>query len=109
MLDLFVFEQYEVCEPCLFGKMTKTPFIVHSESDLLGFIHSDVYGPLNKPARGDFQYFITFNDNFSRYDCVYLMKHKFGSLKSLMTSKMKYKTNLAKILKHFDLIKEENI
>jgi hypothetical protein len=26
-------------------------------------------------ARGDFQYFITFTDDFSRYEYIYLMRH----------------------------------
>ena len=58
--------------------MTKTPFTGHSErvNDLLGLIHSDVCGPLSSTARGGYQYFITFIDDFSRYGYVYLMKHK---------------------------------
>jgi hypothetical protein len=31
-------------------------------------------------AKGGFQYFITFTDDFSRYGYVYLMKHKSESL-----------------------------
>ncbi|MBE2321141.1 GAG-pre-integrase domain-containing protein, partial [Solirubrobacter sp. CPCC 204708] len=66
------------CEPCLMGKMTKSPFTGHSEraGDILGLIHSDVCGPLNKVARGGFTYFITFTDDHSRLGTVYLMKHK---------------------------------
>ncbi|KAK4394179.1 hypothetical protein Sango_1888700 [Sesamum angolense] len=36
-----------------------------------------VCGPLNTPARGGFSYFITFIDDHSRYDYVYLMRYKF--------------------------------
>ncbi|KAK8669903.1 hypothetical protein V6N13_104671 [Hibiscus sabdariffa] len=48
--------------------MTKAPFTGKGEraSDLLGLIHSDVCGPMNTQARGGFQYFITFTDDFSR-------------------------------------------
>ncbi|KAK8563326.1 hypothetical protein V6N12_035475 [Hibiscus sabdariffa] len=67
LLDPFVFEQFDVCEWCLLGKMTKAPFSGKGEraSDLLGLIHSDVCGPMNTQARGGFQYFITFSDDFS--------------------------------------------
>ena len=60
------------------GKMTNTLFTGHSEraNDLLGLIHLDVCGLLSSNARVDFQYFITFIDDFSRYSYVYLMKHK---------------------------------
>ncbi|KAK8680799.1 hypothetical protein V6N13_109737 [Hibiscus sabdariffa] len=82
LLDPFVFEQMDVCESCLLGKMTKAPFNGKSEraSDLLGLIHSDVCGPMNTQARGGFHYFITFTDDFSRYGYIYLMRHKSEAL-----------------------------
>ena len=78
LLTLFDFESYETCEACLLGKMTKTPFTGFPEraSNLLELIHTDVCGPMSTTARGGFQYFITFTDDFSRYGYVYLMKHK---------------------------------
>ncbi|KAK9020261.1 hypothetical protein V6N11_054751 [Hibiscus sabdariffa] len=62
--------------------MTKAPFSGKGEreSDLLGLIHSDVCGPMNTQARGGFQYFITFTDDFSRYGYIYLMRHKSEAL-----------------------------
>ncbi|KAL4383503.1 hypothetical protein GQ457_15G014780 [Hibiscus cannabinus] len=82
LLDPFVFEQIDVCESCLLGKMTKTPFSGKGEraSDLLGLIHSDVCGPMNTQAKGGFQYFITFTDDFSKYGYIYLMQHKSEAL-----------------------------
>ncbi|KAK8696645.1 hypothetical protein V6N13_001777 [Hibiscus sabdariffa] len=82
LLDPFVFEQMDVCESCLLGKMTKTPFNGKGEqaSDLLGLIHSDVCGPMNTQARGKFYYFIIFIDDFSRYGYIYLMRHKSEAL-----------------------------
>ncbi|KAK8662946.1 hypothetical protein V6N13_024832 [Hibiscus sabdariffa] len=62
--------------------MTKAPFNGKGEraSDLLGLIHSDVCGPMNTQARGGYQYFITFTDDFSRYGYIYLMRHKSEAL-----------------------------
>ena len=82
--------------------MTKTPFTGKGEraKDLLGLVHSDVCGPLSLNARGGFQYFITFTDDFSRYGYVYLMKHKSESFEKFKFSRMKYKINLVKILKY---------
>jgi hypothetical protein len=78
LLTSFDFESYETCESCLLGKMTKAPFTGFPEraSDLLELVHTDVCGPMSTTARGGFQYFITFTDDFSRYGYVYLMKHK---------------------------------
>ena len=37
-------ESFDACEPCLLGKMTKTPFsgIMEQATDLLEIIHTDV-------------------------------------------------------------------
>ena len=78
VLGSFDLESYEMCESCLRGKMTKSPFNKKGEraSDLLVLIHTDVYGPLSTSARGGYRYFITFMDDFSRYGYVYLMRYK---------------------------------
>ncbi|KAL0455125.1 UNVERIFIED_CONTAM: hypothetical protein Slati_0851700 [Sesamum latifolium] len=66
--------------------MTKKPFVGQSAiaNGLLDLVHTDVCGPLSVPARGGFSYFITFTDDHSRYDYVYLMRYKseaFGRFK----------------------------
>jgi len=78
LLTLLDFESYEPCEACLLGKMTKVPFIGFTERayDLLELVQTDVCGPMSMIARGGFQYFVTCTNDFSRYDYVYLMKHK---------------------------------
>ena len=45
-------------------------------TDLLEIIHTDVCGPMNVEARGGYRYFLTFTDDLSRYEYIYLMKHK---------------------------------
>ena len=78
LIHSFDLESFETCESCLLGKMTKAPFTGHNEraSDLLGHMHTDVCGPISSIARGGYQYFITFTDDFSRYGYIYLMRHK---------------------------------
>ena len=58
--------------------MTKAPFTGLGEraSELLGLVHTDVCGPMSSVARGGFQYFITFTDDYNRYGYIYLMQHK---------------------------------
>ena len=58
--------------------MTKLPFVGYGKraTDLLALVHTDVCGPFDVPARGNFVYFITFTDDMSRYRYVFLMKHK---------------------------------
>ena len=60
------------------GKLTKNPFSRTMERaiDLLEIIHTDVCGPMSVEARGGYRYFLTFIDDLSRYEYIYLMKHK---------------------------------
>ena len=73
-----ILESLDACEPCLMGKMTKTPFsgTMERATDLLEIIHTDVCGPMSVDARGGYRYFLTFTDDLSRYGYIYLMKHK---------------------------------
>ena len=45
-------------------------------TDLLALVHSEANGPMSSYAIGGYEYFMTFTDVASRYDYVYLMKHK---------------------------------
>ena len=56
------YESFDACEPCLLGKMTKTPFsrTMERATDLLEIIHTDVCRPMSMKARGKYHYFLTF-------------------------------------------------
>ena len=56
--------------------MTKRPFNAkgYRAKDLLELVHSDVCGPMSIQARGGYEYFITFTDDYFRFGYVYLMK-----------------------------------
>jgi hypothetical protein len=81
LLGSLDFDSFDMCEPCILGKMTKTLFIgfVERASNLLGIIHTDVCGPMSVAARNGYHYFVTFADDLSRYRYIYLMKHKSGT------------------------------
>ena len=72
------YESFDTCEPCLLCKMTKTPFsgTMEQTTDLLEIIHTDVCSPMSVEARDGYRYFLTFTDELSRYEYIYLMKHK---------------------------------
>ena len=80
ILESLDYESVDACEPCLMGKMTKTPFsgTMERATDLLEIIHTDVCIPMSVEARGGYRYFLTFTDYLSRYGYIYLMKHKSG-------------------------------
>ena len=56
LLESLGYESFDTCEPCLMGKMTKTPFAGTMEraNDLLEIIHTDVCGPLSVEACGGY-------------------------------------------------------
>ena len=55
--------------------------------------------PLSSTAKGGYQYFISFIDDFSRYDYVYLMKHKSESFEMFKIFKNKVQNQLGKNIK----------
>ena len=78
LLESLDYESLDACEPSLMGKMTKTPFsgTMERATDLLEMIHTDLCGPMNIEAHGRYYYFLIFTDDLSRYEYIYLMKHK---------------------------------
>ena len=78
LLESLDYESFDAYEPCLMVNMTKTPFsrTMERATDLFEIIHPDVCGPMSVEARGGYRYFLTFTDDLSRYEYMYLMKHK---------------------------------
>ena len=78
LLESLDYESFDACEPCLLGKMTETPLFgtIERDTDLSEIIHTDVCGLMSVDARGGYRYFLTFTDDLSRYEYIYLMKHK---------------------------------
>ena len=54
LLESLGYESFDACEPCLLGKMTKTPFsgTMERATNLLEIIHTDVCDPMSVDARG---------------------------------------------------------
>ena len=77
-LESLDFESLDTCEPCLMGRMTKTPLsgTMKWASDLLEIIHADACDPMRIEACGGYRYFLIFTYDLSRYRYIYLMKHK---------------------------------
>ncbi|KAA0062742.1 gag/pol protein [Cucumis melo var. makuwa] len=79
------------CDSCLEGKMTKRSF---TEKGLraktpLELVHSDLGGPMNVKARRGYKYFISFVDDYLRYDHVYLIQNEYDSFEKFKEYKAK--------------------
>ena len=69
------------------------------EEPKLKLIHTDVCGPMSTQAKGGYEYFITFIDDYSRYGYVYLMRQKFEAFENLKEFKAEVKNQLGKCIK----------
>lgn len=87
--------------------MTKKPFITkgYRAKKCLELMYHDVCGPFNFHACKEYEYFITFIDNYSRFGYIYVMHRKFDAVNELIEFKEKLENQLGKISWHFDLIK----
>ena len=68
-----------VCEDCILGKMQHSSFPKDSSvraTQKFQLVHSDVCGPMQTHSLGNYLYFVTFIDDFSRHAWVYLLKVK---------------------------------
>ena len=89
------------CESCLEGKMTKRSFSEkgYRAKETLELVHTDLCGPMNVKARGRYEYFISFIDDYSRYGYLYLMHHKSEALEKFREYKTEVENLLGKTIK----------
>ena len=73
--------------------------MVRRAKEVLELVHTDVCGPMNKLARGGYEYFITFTDDYSRYGYVYLMRRKSKSFEKFKEFKAEAEWKLDKHIK----------
>ena len=91
-------ESLPLCESCLEEKMTKRSFSAKWVRVIvpLELVHTDVCGPINVQARGGYEYFITFTDDYSRYGYAYLMCHKSEALEKFKEYRVETEKQLDK-------------
>ena len=80
--------------------MTKRPFnfIGVKVPQCLELVHIDMFRPFNAQACGEYEYFIAFTDDYSRYSYVYLMHRKFDALDQSKEFKVELKNQMDKHL-----------
>ena len=68
------------CENCSEGKLLKSPFPTFNgkrvKREFLDLIHTDVCGKIAPSSLGGANYFLTFNDEATKYTWVYFLKTK---------------------------------
>ncbi|KAH9770122.1 Integrase catalytic domain-containing protein [Citrus sinensis] len=79
-------EELVFCKECILGKSTRNSFkkSIHKTTEILQYIHSDLWGPSQISFLGGNRYFMTMIDDYSRRVWVYVLKSKdqvFGKFK----------------------------
>ncbi|KAF7841396.1 Retrovirus-related Pol polyprotein from transposon TNT 1-94 [Senna tora] len=67
--------------------------------NILDIIHIDISGPITPATLGDYKYFITFIDNYSRFGWVDLLREKSNSLNAFRTFKAAVELKSCKSIK----------
>ena len=90
-----------IFEHCLIEKTTRLPFgKAKRATSKLQLIHSDICGPMNVRVRYGANYFITFIDDLTRFDHVYLISHKSKDWIASLNSPDCWRINSAQRSKH---------
>ena len=77
ILDPLDLSDFQVCIECIKGKQTNVgKKDVNMCGDILELIHTDICGPFPTSSWNGQQYFITFIDDYSHYDYIYLIHEK---------------------------------
>ena len=63
---------------------------------------------MSTSARGGYEYFITFIDDYSRYGYIYLLCHKFETFEKFKEFKTEVRTIVVEISSLYDLIMKAN-
>ncbi|KAA0040307.1 gag/pol protein [Cucumis melo var. makuwa] len=89
------------CDSYLEGKMTKRSFTGKGlqAKTPLELIHSNLCEPMNVKARGGYEYFINFIDDYSRYGHVYLIQNKSDSFEKFKEYKAEVENESGKKIK----------
>ena len=68
----------QFCDHCVLGKQHRLKFGTgsHTSSQVLEYLHSDLWGPVRVPTHGGNLYFLSIVDDYSRKVCTYLLKNK---------------------------------
>ncbi|TXG65248.1 hypothetical protein EZV62_006523 [Acer yangbiense] len=71
-------DKLSFCDHCVYGTMIRVKFNVakHCTQLILDYIHSDLWGPSRHVSMGDYRYFMSIIDDYSRRVWIYFMKTK---------------------------------
>ena len=65
----------------------------------LDLVHTDLCGPMSTSARGGYEYFITFIDDYSRDGYIYLMRHESEAFDKFKEYKAEVESHRGKSIK----------
>jgi hypothetical protein len=69
---------FDFCKHCIYGQHNRVrlPSSATRAEGILELIHSDVFGTVHVPSLGNFVYYVSFIDYFSRNTRIYFLRKK---------------------------------
>ena len=80
----------------------------YSSKEILDLIYTELCVPISTSARGGYECFIGFIDDYSRYGYIYLMHHKSETFDKFKEYEAEVGKHRGKSIKCYDLIIEAN-
>ena len=108
-LDFYFFEH------CVYGKQNRVSFPsgAKREKKILELVHSDVFGPVSVASLGNFVYYVSLIDDFSRKTWIYFLRNKsevfdiFKEFKALVENQTEKKIKVLRTYNGGEFFKNE--
>lgn len=80
------------CDECSQGKSSQSPATspMYRSTTVLDLVHSDIIGPIHPPTINGNQYILSFIDDHTRLNTIYLLKHKSETFDKFKLFKAKF-------------------
>lgn len=99
-LDIIVFLDQELCEPCVYGKAHRQSFGTRKKASEPGeLISADVCGPFDESFQKK-RYLVVFKDSFTKFRYGYLMKEK-SEVKNMLRKMLSHAKTAGHSIKEF--------
>lgn len=97
----YIFFNFDTCVDCIKGKIaSKSKRQKDGRSEyVIELIHTDICGPIIPVVLGNYRYFITFIDDYSRYGHFEVIREKSESLKAFKVLRLLLNFREIKMLK----------
>lgn len=91
-------KDFIACDECSQGKSSQTPATnpLYRSPSVLDVVHSDIIGPIHPPTVNGNKYILTFIDDHTRFNAIYLFRNKSEAFEKFKHFKAKFERQTGK-------------